>query len=255
MKRPARKKYDVIVLSHVFFKSGNVLDNLDGLIKKLKGRVDKIVIDGSCAFGNIPIDKSLGSVMDDIYWIGGIYKFIGAGEGFSFMSLPKDCQDRPVMTGWLFGNYQDESHYYTHPLFYANDGDRYSNSTLECSIWVRTNEVLEHFKNEGFTIEMRNRYTAALQDYLLNKIDGANISFLSSENCATIFGKWRPLQTVFDLKDQKISAKDLVEKLKAYDIIPDWRGDRLRICVAIYHTIFDIDFLVEKLVEIDKHLE
>jgi selenocysteine lyase/cysteine desulfurase len=250
-----KEHYDVLILSHVFFKSGNAIDDLAELITKLKGKVDKIIIDGSGAFGNISIEQSLGSVMDDIYYIGGVMKFLGAGEGFSFMSLPKECTDRPVITGWVFGDITDEKQYYSDPVHYAEDGDRYSNSTLEASIWVRTNEIMEYFNNDNFTVEMKNKYTRTLQDYMMKKIEESNISFLSKNNLVTKFGKWRPLQTCFDLKGQKITAKELVARLADSKIFTDSRGDRIRLCVAIYHTIFDIDFLVEKIKEIDEDLK
>lgn len=254
LKEANSGEYDLAIFSHVFFKSANVLDDLDVLVKELKQKIPRVLVDGSAAFGNLPVDKQLGHVMDEIYYIGGIYKFVGSGEGFAFMSLPKGCDDRPVLTGWLFGDYTDESQYYTKPLYYSNDGDRYANSTSELSIWVRTNDIIEYFDKEGFTVDMKNQYTQILQDYMIKRLDEAKVSFLGSKNLVSHFGKWRPLQTAFDLKDEKLTAAALVKELEKYGIVPDFRGSRIRLCPAIYHTIFDIDYLVDVLKEIDRNL-
>lgn len=248
-----KDQYDLIIMSHIFFKSGNVVQDLEGLISLLKGKCKKIVIDGSCAFGNIPIQQSLGKMIDEVYYIGGVYKFVGAGEGFAFMSLPKSCKDRPVLTGWLFGEYTDESHYYSNPLHYEDGGERYSSSTLEASIWVRVNMILEYYEEKGFTIEMKSFYTTTLQDYLIKKIEEAGLSFLSRKNLKNKLGKIRPLQTCFEIREneKKFSAQNLVNELNKHEIEADFRGNTLRLCVAIYHTVFDIDRLVDCLKQID----
>ena len=190
LEEAKKGEYDLVVLSHVFFKSANVLDDLPDLIKELKQRIPRLWIDGSAAFGNLPVDKHLAEVMDEIYYIGGVYKYIGSGEGFAFMSLPKGCKDRPLVTGWLYGDISDERQYYTKPLPYADDGDRYANSTTELSIWVRTHDIMEYFDNEDFTVEKKNRYTTILQDYMVKKLDEANISYIGTKNLASVFGKW-----------------------------------------------------------------
>jgi len=54
--------------------------------------------------------------------------------------------------------------------------------------------------------------------------------------------------------DSKITAKNAVMALEKLNIFPDFRGDILRLCPAIYHTIFDIDTLVAALKDIDEKL-
>jgi len=252
IEEASKEKYDILLMSHVHFKSANVLDDLDELVLKVKDKVDKVIIDGGGAFGNVDIEKSLGSVMDHIYYMGGVLKFIGSGEGLTFMSLPKDCKDRPLYTGWLFGDNTDEAQYYTKPVYYADGAERYTNSTLEFSIWERTNAIMEDCNKNNFSVELKNKHTRALQDYLVKKIEDTKVSIVAKKNLVTKFGKWRALQTCYDLKDEPIKAKEVVEKLKEFKIYADFRGDNLRLCVAVYHTIFDIDYLVKCLKEIDE---
>lgn len=250
-----KEKYDLVIISHVFFKCGVVLDDLDELILKLKTKVGRIIIDGGGSFGNVSTSKSLGHVMDDIYYIGGTFKFIGAGEGFTFMSLPKGCQDRPVFTGWLFGDIS-EKQYYSLPVEYPEGGDKYSHSTTEMSIWVRVNEVMKYFDKEMFTVEMKNQYTRTLQDCFIRQLNEKKISFLSEKNLVTnVNGKWRALQLVFEMKDEKISAKEVSVRVARHRIIFDPKGTRLRICLPIYYNIFDMDVVIEKLQELDAELK
>jgi selenocysteine lyase/cysteine desulfurase len=251
-----KNRYDVVIMSDVFFKSGNILDNVAEIFQELKPKIGKIVIDGSSTFGNVPVTEIWGSFINEIYYIGAPKKFLGCGEGLAFMSVPNGCEDRPVFTGWLIKDYHDESQFYNFPVqFPKNSGDIYCNSTQDFSVRFRALAILDHFKKMGFTFEKQYFYNSTLQGFFLKKLDEEEIIFMGRHNLINQMGKYYPLQTCFNLEDMEVSAKEICLKLKTRNIHLTYRGNVLRVCMAVYFTIFDIEWVVNEISQLNQEIK
>lgn len=213
------------------------------------------MIDGSSSFGNVPVKEIWGSFINKIYFIASPKKFLGCGDGLVFMSLPENCEDRPIFTGWLTKNFHKENLYYEFPIEYPkNNSDIYCNSTQDYCAMYRALFVLDNYKKMGFSFEKQYYYNSALQEYFLMKLDENKISFIGKHNLINKMGKYRPLQTCFCLNNFKITAMEVCERLGRKNIFLTARGNVLRVCMAVFYTIFEIERVLNELVAIDQEV-
>ena len=96
--------FDWILVSQVFFKTGQAFDRIEDLATLADPAGPWVVIDGYHGFMATPTDLS--GVADRVFYLAGGYKYAMAGEGVCFLHAPPGFCPRPVTTGWYaeFGN-------------------------------------------------------------------------------------------------------------------------------------------------------
>jgi selenocysteine lyase/cysteine desulfurase len=223
--------HDVIFLSQVFFNSGVALKNLEGLVKKIKNENNTIIIDGYHAFMAIP--TSLKNIENDIFYVAGSYKYAAGGEGFCFMTMPKDTKLKPANTGW-FAELADLSNVKEGEVPFSNSGMRFAGSTMDMSALYRLNSVLNLYKKEKINTEVIHAHVQKCQSHFLELIDKLNHPKLNRKNLIV-----RDINNHGHFLTFKLSSSEEVEELsndlKARGIITDSRKDRLRFGFSIYH--------------------
>lgn len=226
-----KDEHDLVFLSHVFFNSGVVLENLETIVKTLKPKT-LFVLDGYHGFCAIP--TNLKNLQDRIFYLAGGYKYAQAGEGACFLHIPKNCELRPVNTGWFasFSTLEKSNQKIT----YDSGAARFWGSTFDPSGLYRFNAVMDLFSSKKITIEKIHSHVQKIQQSFLKKLKKINLTQeqLISSNL-NHHGHFLTFQ--FDSNE---AAKDFQIKLEQRKISTDLRGNRLRFGFGMYHDLSDL---------------
>lgn len=223
--------YDIIFLSHVFFNSGMVVQNLLKIVESVKDTNTMIVIDGYHGFMAIPTD--LKKIESRIFYIGGSYKYAQGGEGCCFLYSPKNSMERPLYTGWFAGFNSlsiDGGN-----TSYSEDGYRFAGSTMDFSALYRLEAVLNLFKNEGITTEKIHSHIQFMQKNFRNHLLEIDHHFLTEKNILSVDYNQHGHFLTFALPGHEHS-KSLHDELRRINIWTDYRGNRLRFGFGIYQN-------------------
>jgi selenocysteine lyase/cysteine desulfurase len=236
-----RGGFDLVYLSQVFFNSGFAVADLPGLVGAVRGDDALIVVDGYHAFCAVP--TALASVEDRIFYVGGGYKYAQAGEGFGYLHVPAGCRLRPVNTGW-FSRFSALTAAPGPGVEYPDDGFRFWGATFEPTGAYRFNAAMDLLVEEGITVEAIHAHVRALQERMLDGLEGSPAGALPVGT----------LVTPRDLRQQGHfltfrlpGAPALHEALRARKVETDLRGDRIRFGFGVYHEPGDVELLLERL--------
>ncbi len=93
--------YALVVVSHVFFATGQLLPHVHELARACHESGSRLLIDSYHSLGALPVDVS---AMECDYLVGGCYKYLRAGPGAAFLYLSPGVLAaglRPLDTGWF----------------------------------------------------------------------------------------------------------------------------------------------------------
>ncbi|MBO6936968.1 MAG: aminotransferase class V-fold PLP-dependent enzyme [Deltaproteobacteria bacterium] len=161
---------------------------------------------------------------------GGGYKYAQWGEGCCFMRVPKDCELRPVHTGW-FADFGGLSGDQTGRVRYGSGGgSRFAGSTYDPSSHYRARAVIEFFDQKELSVprlrELSLRQTARLMEALHTE------TILTPREDALRGG----FVTV-----QVDDAPEVARRMRQKGVFVDARRDRLRFGPAPYTTDDELD--------------
>ncbi len=225
--------HDLVFFSHVHFNSAYVTEDLDELVSALGDRA-VIVVDGYHGFMALPTD--LGDIADRAFYLAGGYKYAMAGEGVCFLHVPGSAPARPANTGWFagFGELTDGQQ---GGVAYSSGGQRFAGATFDPAGVYRLDAVLGWLEDEQVTVEAIHDHVRSLQRRLLEALPAGMRSRLVPEENGRDRGNF--------LTFRRADAGDLYRRMHERDIITDYRADRWRIGLGIYHDADDIDRLGE----------
>ena len=232
LDRARSGEHDLVVVSQVLFGSGRTFDRVEQLA--CLGRPDGpwVVIDGYHAFMAIESPFPAAAAESAFYLAGG-YKYAMAGEGCAFLHAPPGFGPRPPITGW-FAEFDD----LTLPpgmVGYRDDAMRFIGATFDSSGVYRFNAVQRMLADNGLTTAKISTQVAALQQLLLDKLQGSRF-----ESAVLLNPLDRHPHARF-LAFRTPHAERWCSDLKARNCIVDVRGDVLRIGLGLYHDESDID--------------
>ncbi|MEL7473889.1 MAG: aminotransferase class V-fold PLP-dependent enzyme [Planctomycetota bacterium] len=97
-----RPTHDLLVVSHVFFSTGQILDGIESLIARARELNVRVLIDAYHATGVLP---GRFDALHADFMIGGNYKYTRGGPGASWLAVRPDLLDdatlQPIDTGWF----------------------------------------------------------------------------------------------------------------------------------------------------------
>lgn len=225
-----RGDYQLAYASLVFFDSGVVFPELPQIAGRKPARTE-FVIDGYHAFFARPVD--LDAIADKVFFTAGSYKYLGAGEGLCFMSIPANCELRPLNTGW-FAELEELENRADHVGF-AGNWLRFAGATMDYSALYRGLAVFELFEREGISVEKIHDYVLAAQERFLDAMGAASHPLLNRERLIQ-----HDLENghghffTFDCGTSEASQQ-LQQELKSRAVLCDRRQQMLRLGFAIYH--------------------
>ncbi len=224
-------KASLLYLSQVFFNSGYriEIDELKTICDQIPDST-KVCIDGYHGHCALPTDIS--SIQDRIFYTSGGYKYAQSGEGVCFMTLEKDCDLRPLLTGWFsdFSGLEKQSK----NINYSKNGMKFWGATQDITGFLRYQYVWDHFNKEQITIQSIHKHVYSLMEHFLTLVDKSK--FL----CTNLneIGHFLCLKM-----DSNSQAKDLHDKLYDHHILCDFRENIIRFGFASYHSIEDVEKL------------
>lgn len=228
----AYRDHDLVYFSQVHFNSGYATPGLGDLVEGLPPRTT-VVVDGYHGFMALPTD--LGPLADRAFYLAGGYKYAMAGEGACFLHVPDTAPDRPVDTGWFaaFGSLTDRPEV----VPYAPGGQRFAGATFDPSGVYRLEAVLGWLEGSGTTVNHIHRHVADLQERLLTQLP----STLRKRLVLPTGPRGHFLTFQLD------EAEDVYRRLHERRVITDYRGDRWRIGLGLYHDAADVDRLADQI--------
>ena len=226
--------YDLIFVSHVFFKTGVVFDRVWALAELARPEGPWVVVDGYHGFRAVPTDLS--AVADRLFYLAGGYKYAMAGEGAAFLHAPEGFGPRPVLTGWYaeFGDLEGPPG----GVGYVRDAGRFMGATFDPSGLYRFVAAGRMLEAEGLTTISIAAHVGTLQRSLLAKIEAGEAGPLKDAMIMNPPGDG-PQARFLAVKHEKASAwkHALAEK----GVVVDVRDDVLRVGLSAYHDETDID--------------
>ena len=222
--------YQLAYASQVFFDSGVAFPGLLELATR-KPDATQMVIDGYHAFFARPTDLS--AIADKVFYTAGSYKYLGAGEGMCFMTIPRDCQLRPLNTGWFAEMAELENR--AEGVGFGNNWLRFAGATMDYSPLYKALAVLDLYEREGITVESIHKYVLGNQRRFLAAMDAADHPLLNRGNLiAHDLENGHGHFFTFRCGSAE-NAETLQAELRQKNVLCDRRQQLLRLGFALYH--------------------
>ncbi len=230
------KAPDIAFVSHVMFKTGLRFDGIEEAASFASPDGTWVVIDGYHGFMALPCDLS--RVADRVFYVGGGYKYAMAGEGAGYLHAPPGFGPRPANTGW----FAEFGHMEAKPtgVPYSTDGMRFMGATFDATALYRLNHVREMLAREGLDTAAICTRVEGLRDQLEAAIGAGEAGVLREAELLRPNAR-RPRARFISLRDPR--ATEWKAKLFESDVITDARDDVLRIGLAVYHDVDDVEAL------------
>ena len=239
---------NLVFFSHVFFNSGYVVEDLDGIVESVENEDTLIVIDGYHGF--MAKTTSLRNIEQRAFYLSGSYKYAQAGEGACFAHVPVGCELRPSYTGWFaeFGELdKPRKGVGKDSVQYSLDGMRFAGATMDFTALYRLRAVLRMFEENSIDVAAVNDYVMSMQRTFLKKLAACNHHLLNEKHLAVSNEANRGHFLTFELDNADVT-KALASELKKHHILTDFRGSCLRFGFGLYHTpdYVDLSALTQK---------
>ena len=230
--------FDLIVVSHVFFRTGLVFDRVAELAALADPSGPWVVVDGYHGFMALPTDLS--AVADRVFYLGGGYKYAMAGEGAAFMHAPEGFCPRPVITGWFaeFGNLTGPPN----GVQYREDAGRFWGATSDFTALYRFNGVRRMLAKAGLdtaavsahALGLMRRFHDALSEGRAGRLDEAEVlNPVGGDGAHARF-----------LALRHPEAADWKARLLQAGIVTDVRDDVIRFGFGLYQDESDVERLI-----------
>jgi selenocysteine lyase/cysteine desulfurase len=230
--------FDLIFVSHVFFKTGLVFDQVWRLAELARPEGPWLVVDGYHGFRAVQTD--LAAVADRIFYLAGGYKYAMAGEGAAFLCAPPGFGPRPVVSGWYaeFAELQDAPG----AVGYGRDASRFLGATFDPSGLYRFVAAARMLEENGLNTRAISDHVFGLQGRLVTAVSSGRAGRLSE---ATLLNPPASQPGARFLAFRHSDASAWSQALADRHVIVDVRDDVLRIGFAIYHDARDVEHLCQ----------
>lgn len=230
--------HDLIVISQVFFKTGQAFDRIADLAALARPEGPWVVVDGYHGFMATPTDLS--AVADRIFYVSGGYKYAMTGEGAGFLHAPNGFCPRPVVTGWFaeFGNLMGPPG----GVQYREDAGRFWGATFDSTPLYRFNGVRRMLDEAGLTtadvsahaLRLQTRFSQALSAGECGRLDQAAV-------LNPVVGDV-PRARFIALKHPEAQAWRAA--LLDANVVTDVRDDTIRFGFGLYQDDADVERLI-----------
>lgn len=231
-----------IMLSRVYFQTSLVNTHLSDIAAAARIQGIPVIIDDYHGTNVVPLSIREEGLEDCFILIGG-YKYLQWGEANCFLRFPKDCELRPVVTGW-FASFSSLEHPRTNePVQYDKSDQRFASATYDPSSQFRAAKVVEFFQEQGLTpFVLRKQYESQvglLRSLFVEKDFDSNLIRLTHNEPISRNGGFLSLTSP--------KAREIRADLLSRGIFTDARNEILRLGPAPYITEGQIEAIIEEL--------
>lgn len=223
----------LIVVSKVFFTTGQLLNNLKTFIDAAHQQGAMILLDLYHAVGVVPVNVA---ELDIDFAIGGSYKYLRGGPGAAWLYIhPKHLGGsmQTLDTGWFA---QDQIFAFERPEKpqYAKGGNAFLESTPATLPFYQARAGLKFVL--GIGVQRLRDYSLRHQHFIENLLRQQNIPFLGKASERGAF-----------IAIPHPQAEAIATKLRHDGVICDSRENLLRLCPDLLNTEDELSIAVNKL--------
>jgi len=227
-----------VLVSCVLFRNAHIVPGLGALLEACQGVGAELLIDAYHSTNVAPLSL-LEERLDGAFVVGGGYKYLQIGEGNGWLRFPRDCQLRPVLTGWFgeFATMADKKSASGGPdaesrVSYAEGPPRFAGATYDPTSHYRAASVLDFFADQRLTQDRLRACSQHQVGLLMTEFDALDLDPAAVQRDRSV-----PLKSVAGFlaltsPDAPLIAAALSER--GVDI--DHRGSVLRFGPAPYLT-------------------
>ena len=243
-----------VLVSSVLFRDARIVEGLDEVAAECARVGAELLVDAYHSLNAVRFSVvEMG--LQSAFVVGGGYKYCQLGEGNCFLRFPRDCELRPVLTGWFaeFGTLAAE----------ARDGEagdggvaygeghlRFAGSTYDPVSHYRAAAVFAFFRELGLDAVRLREISLAQIRRLASRVDALDLdpALLSRDRSI-------PLERRGGFLALEVPrAGEVCCKLRGRRVYADSRGRVLRLGPAPYITAEQLDEAVTELGEVVRGL-
>lgn len=249
MMKQCDDKTSAVLVSSVFFNTGQILSGIDELADYCNQKNIYLLVDAYHHLNIVPFSVKLYN-LQNAFIVGGGYKYCQLGEGNCAMRFPKDCELRPVITGWFseFTALSDKKK--PGEILYGTEGDRFAGATYDPASNYRAAGVFKFFDEMELTPEFLrevSQHQIGLLAEEFDKLDADPIVITRDRTVAI-----KNIAGFLVLKSE--FAGEISKRLREKNVWTDYRGDALRLGPAPYLSDLQLKEAMQILVEVVRGL-
>jgi kynureninase len=217
---------DLVVLSSVMFRTGEIVPELQPLVRRAHAAGAKVLLDVYHGAGVVPTHLA---ALDVDFAVGGSYKYLRGGPGACWLYVRPDhlAALRTLDTGW-FAKEDVFSYLRPDPPRYGTGGDAWLESTPPVLAPYQAFAGLELVLELG--VERLRAYSLFQKRILHERLQAAGVRADGEGEDHGAF-----------LTVKHPNASDLASELEERGLEADARGDRLRLCPDILNGAAELE--------------
>ena len=236
------KRTAALIVSSVFYDNAHIAPGLGGVLEACRKAGAELLVDAYHALGVVPFSLRREG-LQGAFVVGGGYKYCQLGEGNCFLRVPKECEMRPVITGWFseFGLLAAGSTENGVP--YGEGPDRFAGATYDPTSHYRAADVFDFFEERELTPEFLrevSQHQVGLLAQLFDELD-ADPQVITRDRSVDLRG----LGGFLALRSPR--AGELCRALRERGVYTDYRGGILRFGPAPYLSDQQLRLAIEAL--------
>jgi kynureninase len=228
-----------VMCSLVMFQTSEIVPNTSTLAAELSKREVPFLLDAYHLVNIVPFSID-NENLQDVFVVGGGYKYCQLGEGNCFLRVPKNCNWRPLVTGW-YAEFASLDQKHDERVQYGLGRWAFEGSTYDPTSHYRAVKVFQFFDEQGLTVERLREINLAQQNILFDEFE----KYAWPESIQLPVRNNGERGGFVVVKTE--TASELVAALRAKNIWVDSRQEYLRIGPAPYVTQEQLVCAIEEL--------